>query len=57
MIDSKGYPIKYSINHWEHLNRGIVEIIHSINLKVGNWASYIDKVGLLELLNDCCNSA
>ena len=43
LIDQKGSAIKYSLNHWEHLNRGLIEIIHGLNLRIGDWSSIPEK--------------
>lgn len=54
--DLKGGNLKYSLTHWDHLNKAIVEIIQSIINRIKEWGKWENTSELLDLLYDSFNS-
>ena len=57
MLDARGNSLKYSLTHWEHLNKALSEIMQGLTNRVRQWGKWHTKNQLLNILNDCFQSA
>ena len=55
--DARGTVLKYSLTHWDHINRAISELIENDMRRLAEWVAWNSKEEILTILHDTYNSA